>query len=74
MKIYFSKKSLSHIKVWKDYIVIYLLNGESFTVIFDDRLEKREWENILSRMLLDSDGDNSIVCYDGESSKLYLKI
>ena len=74
MKLYFSRKSLSHIKVWEVSIDVFLVNGDNFTVTFDDRLEKRGWEDILSRMLLVSDGDNSIVCYDNESGKLYLKL
>ena len=70
MKLYFSKISLSHIKVWKDSIDVILNNGDNFFVHFDDIEEKDRWESILCNML---SGNNGVAWYDNESGKLYLR-
>jgi hypothetical protein len=70
MKTYFSKISLSHIKVWKDSIDVILTNGDIFFVHFDDIEEKDRWETILCNML---SGNNGVAWYDNESGKLHLK-
>ena len=70
MKIYFSKISLSHIKVWEDSIDVILTNGDNFFVHFDDIEEKDRWETILCNML---SGNNGVAWYDNESGKLHLK-
>jgi hypothetical protein len=70
MKTYFSKLSLSHIKVWEDSIDVILTNGDNFFVHFDDIEEKDRWETILCNML---SGNNGVAWYDSESGKLHLK-
>jgi hypothetical protein len=70
MKTYFSKLSLSHIKVWKACIDVILNNGDNFFVHFDDIEEKDRWESILCNML---SGNNGVAWYDNESGKLYLR-
>ena len=72
MKLYFNRKSLSHIKVWEDSIDVFLVNGDNFTVTFDNTVERAHWENILSKMLLENSGYTGIVWYDNNSGKLYL--
>ena len=70
MKIYFSKISLSHIKVWEDSIDVILNNGDTLFVHFDDIEEKDRWEAILCNMLF---GNNGVAWYDNESGKLFLR-
>ena len=70
MKIYFSKLSLSHIKVFESSIDIILTSGDNIFVHFDYTLEKDHWEEILCNMLSDNNG---VAWYDSESGKLYLK-
>ena len=70
MKLYFSKLSLSHIKVWEESIDVILNNGDTIFVHFDYTLEKDRWEEILCNML---SGNNGVAWYDSESGKLHLK-
>lgn len=70
MKLYFSKISLSYIKVWEDGIDVILTNDDNIFVHFDDMKEKDRWETILCNML---SGSNEVAWYDNESGKLYLK-
>ena len=70
MKLYFSKLSLSHIKVWEDSIDVILNNGDTLFVHFDDIEEKDRWEAILCNMLF---GNNGVAWYDNESGKLFLR-
>jgi hypothetical protein len=48
------------------------MNGDNFTVTFDNTLERAHWENILSKMLLEKSGYTGIAWYDNDSGKLYL--
>ena len=74
MKLYFSKISLSHIKVLEYSIDVILNNGDDIFVHFDDIEEKDRWEAILCNMLSDNKGKgNGVALYDNESGKLYLK-
>ena len=70
MKLYFNRKSLSHIKVWEDSIDVILNNGDTLFVHFDDIEEKDRWEAILCNMLF---GNNGVAWYDNESGKLFLR-
>jgi hypothetical protein len=70
MKIYFSKLSLSHIKVFESSIDVILTSGDNIFVFFDDIEEKNRWEEILCNMLF---GNNGVAWYDNESGKLHLK-
>ena len=70
MKLYFSKISLSHIKVLESSIDVILTNGDDIFVHFDDIEEKDRWEAILCNMLSDNNG---VAWYDNESGKLHLK-
>lgn len=71
MKTYFSKLSLSHIKVFESSIDVIFTSGDNIFVHFDDIEEKDRWEAILCNMLSDNNG---VVWYDSESGKLYLKM
>ena len=70
MKTYFSKISLSHIRVFEISIDVILTSGDNIFVNFDDIEEKDCWEAILCDML---SGNNGVAWYDNESGKLYLK-
>ena len=61
MKLYFSKISLSHIKVFESSIDVILTNGDDIFVFFDGIEEKDRWEAILCNIL---SGNNGVAWYD----------